>query len=575
MELLNHPSIFKKPPFTTNPSSSNHFNTFFPFPSARNFQISAHFRRHSKRRNSLRKKLSDEQKVSSDTDTTNLQYPFHITDESYLNNSSIDSVEKSKLVMWSKLESWVDQYKKEVEFWGVGSSPIFTVFQDIQGNVKNVVINEDEILRRNRVEPSFYNKRNELGEEVKSTISYAKRLGKEIEIGGYKFPSNSSIAKVVVSGRESGFVDGVRSFVVRPEMYTKLPRIGIGIVCSFFVFWFVKEILFVKNSVVELTREEKEMLRRKMKLRMEKEKLESGSVEVLPVVVNRVMESTVRPQLDKQELMNSFSKAKTPGEELMLPHSSSCVDHETRRFSKKLQEIKEMARHAREIERKSREEHEIVDEDVSTDLEDSEIHSHVSDLSDGDSVKSMDVNATRERPSVEYSPTIENGSIPGRTSIKASENNNFQVPDLDSSAEGSGNGVQSQRDGIRSEPSSLRSIVTEEENQSSENLTIEPQSVDVQPLLEGTFLHPLENSKSKIPAPASTVEGSENGMNTQWDLNNRESNTLQSMGRSQEIPSTDLPDGETYGSNKQPIKVKPKIMLTVKEAREYLSQKRE
>ena len=37
---------------------------------------------------------------------------------------------KSKIlresVLWNKLENWVDQYKKDVEYWGVGSGPIFT-----------------------------------------------------------------------------------------------------------------------------------------------------------------------------------------------------------------------------------------------------------------------------------------------------------------------------------------------------------------------------------------------------------------------------------------------------------------
>ncbi|KAF5185584.1 Embryo defective [Thalictrum thalictroides] len=579
-----YPGFFLKIPFSTSSSFSN----------GQNFRISAHFGGHSKRRNSLRKKLKEEQKVSPDTDSIDSgsnyqQFPVYLPDEIQLsgnleeNNSSSD-LEKSKLstdsVLWSKFENWVDQYKKDAEFWGIGSGPVFTVFQDVDGNVEKVSVNEDEIFRRSGNEPSFLKQEGSM--DVSSKISYAKRLAGYIEKGECKVPKNSSITKIVVSGQEFGFVSGLRSAILQPHMLSKIPRMGFAIICSFFVFWLVREIFIVKNNAVELTRGEKEMLRRKMKLRMEKEKLGTGSVELLPNVPKPVMGSTVRPLLDKQELMKNISKAKASGEELRLPRSSSSLDDEGRNFNDKIQEIKEMARHARELEQKSKEVPENVLEEVSDEIEDLEIHKelHVSnfhDVSNRNSVKPITINANREASSVDVPLAVDIGSSLEQAFIDASENRDSQVSALASTIRGSGNGMKIQSDPNRRKSGTSHLMDTKEENQSCDNPTgkplyvDDPVTVDVGSLLEGS-VHASENGDSQGP-PASIVEGSEHGLKSQQDLNRRDSITLQLMDTKDEVKSSDASYDETYNSKRSSAKMKPKIILTVKEAREYLSQK--
>ena len=138
------------------------FSLYLRLSSSRKFQISAHFARPATRRNSLRKKLNEQQQErqqvrhnpQTNDPSPDFRNPVHHFDDinSFQSNSakevensaSSDNVKgsKSKVLgesaLWNKLESWVDQYKEDSEFWGIGSSPIFTVYQDSDDNVEGV-----------------------------------------------------------------------------------------------------------------------------------------------------------------------------------------------------------------------------------------------------------------------------------------------------------------------------------------------------------------------------------------------------------------------------------------------------
>ncbi|XP_010267617.1 PREDICTED: uncharacterized protein LOC104604789 isoform X2 [Nelumbo nucifera] len=433
-------------------SSRSHFSV-----DGRKLLVSAHFRRHSNRRNSLRKKLTDEQQVRRNLDSfdpdSNFQNLRVISDEtessqsnrncgnssdsctgaiiaesslSNLNYGTSDegsfvmsreniadfsAVEKTKFlsdsVLWSKLENWVDQYKNDVEFWGIGSGSVFTIFQDLEGNVERVSVNEDEILRRSRVVPWAFRQQglSDNFTDVNFKISYAKRLAREIEAGEYKIPKNSSIAKFVVSGKESGFINGFRAVTFQPHLFAKLSRVGFAMLCGSLVFLAVKKLLVGGDDGPALTREEKEMLRRKMKSRMEKGKMEKGSVEVLPDASEPLMESAERPRLDKQELMKSILKARTSETKLALLDSSNTPTAKSIGFDDKIQEIREMARLAQELEQQDsstldrKERNELVHEDISTDMENGNGHEEVgvrflNSFTTRDSGKPIDSNGT-------------------------------------------------------------------------------------------------------------------------------------------------------------------------------------
>ncbi|XP_016463946.1 uncharacterized protein LOC107786946 [Nicotiana tabacum] len=352
-----------------------------PFSNPSRFQISAHFGRRTKRQNYLRKKLTQHQQQQV-IETPIIHFPsFENIDEKSMSNSIIQNPssenfqfgsesgdEKSKIlvsdtgvelktkalgesVLWNKLESWVEQYKKDTEFWGIGTGPIFTVFQDSEGKVKRVAVNEDEILKRSRIDPTLYpNAKIEEHEDVKAKISFADVLAREMENGKSLLPKNSSVAKFVVSGEEkSNTVSGLSTFTLNPGLSKKLPRVGFVVFCGFVLIWAVKKMFITGNhGEEEYSRLEKEMLRRKMKARKEREKTVKGEVEVIQEPDSMSLE---KPRLDKLQLRSSIEKAMGFDASLTLPEQFQNEQFEDAEFYDKIQEIRKMARHVREQEK--------------------------------------------------------------------------------------------------------------------------------------------------------------------------------------------------------------------------------
>ncbi|GAV77897.1 hypothetical protein CFOL_v3_21365 [Cephalotus follicularis] len=339
--------------------------------STRKFQTFAHFGGPTSRRNSLRKKLFDDQKVHEDPifldpnsscsyikrfgeDLSGVSVEKSDIDDIVVVESSGVNESKTKplgeSVLLSKLENWVDQYKKDSEYWGIGSGPIFTVFQDLKGNVERVLVNEDEILKRSRVE------RQEIGDSigVEYKIFYAKSLAREIEGGSNVIPRNSLVSKFVVSGGKSSFVNIFRSVNLQPDFLPKVSKVGRMVLFGFIAIWAFKKLFDIGKKEVEHTDVEKEMMRRKLKARreMEKEKEMSvkGSVEVVEESAEPAVMSFEKPKLDKQGLINSILKAKASKHKVALLDSSSFRASKSVDFDDKIQEIREMARQARQIE---------------------------------------------------------------------------------------------------------------------------------------------------------------------------------------------------------------------------------
>ncbi|XP_051119937.1 uncharacterized protein LOC127243807 isoform X2 [Andrographis paniculata] len=249
-------------------------------------------------------------------------------------------------MMWNKLESWVEQYKKDLEFWGIGTRPIFIVYQDSGGTVERVVVDEEEILRRSRVDPQLDNESEEM-DEVNFKISFAKDLAREMENGGTVISKNSSVAKFLPTGEESKLMETINGVALKPGLISRMSRVGVLVLCSVYVIWAIGKRLTTKKDDRKYTRLEKEMLRRKIKAREQKEKLVMDSVEVVKAPKEHETLSLARPNLDKEALMNSIIEVKKSNSKLKLAEEST---HEQKEFEAKLEEIRAMARHARETE---------------------------------------------------------------------------------------------------------------------------------------------------------------------------------------------------------------------------------
>ncbi|RZR76898.1 hypothetical protein BHM03_00001798 [Ensete ventricosum] len=336
-------------------------------------QISARFRRPLRRRNTLREKLlpSAVEQVRRVPQTLDPVLDLELSEgfsgeledlrtgvDADRRNEIVEAVgsvsgdsSEKKSVLWDKLESWVDQYKADSEFWGVGTGPIFMIYQDSDRKIVRVLVNEDEIIKRNQIRASFLEEEEvvEGATDVNAKIFRAKLIAKMIEGGEYALPRNSSVVKFVVEGKKLSFADGIHSISLRAQPFLKMfPRMGFMLFCSCCVLWAIAK-FFVQNEKVELSRQEAKMLKRKIKLRMEREKMEKGTVKVLDDAHEFPVSS--RPQLDINELMKSIVKAKASTDKSFITDSSSHLNVTTQSFDDKVREIREMARKVREQER--------------------------------------------------------------------------------------------------------------------------------------------------------------------------------------------------------------------------------
>ncbi|KAB2595854.1 hypothetical protein D8674_031304 [Pyrus ussuriensis x Pyrus communis] len=202
----------------------------------------------------------------------------------------------------------MEQSRRDTEYWGIGSGHIFTVVQDSDGSVKAVSVNEDEILRRSR---------------VNLKILQAESLAREMERGNNGIQRNSSIAKFGNEGE--GLVKEIQGFTLGSELIPKLSRVGRLVLYGFIALWALKKLFTFGNNEERYSELEKEMMRRKIKARKEKEIFE------LMKVIGRGKSSNGNPALQ------------------VSPSSMTTAEYTD--FDDTVQEIsiRNMARQAREI----------------------------------------------------------------------------------------------------------------------------------------------------------------------------------------------------------------------------------
>ncbi|CAF2060003.1 hypothetical protein Bca4012_100059 [Brassica carinata] len=310
-------------------------------------RVSARFREPSRRRNSLRKKIIGDEnfRIPSDTGTKtrNETQNLEPSDDVLVELSRKDKILPDSNLL-NELEDWVTRYKKEAEFWGIGSNPIFTVYQDSNGNVERVDVDEDEVLRRRSSLEDV--------DSVRDKVLYAKELAERMENGEDVIRKDSSLVKFVSSSSEKEevqFVSSIQSAILRLDLVPKLPAIGRAVLCGYIGLWLLKTVFVYRksNEVDECSELEKEMMRRKMKAWKEKEVMEKGTVEVLQ---EKPLVSFEKPKFDREELMSSISKVKGSEKKLNALDSPQVESGESMEFENKIHEIKAMARRAREIE---------------------------------------------------------------------------------------------------------------------------------------------------------------------------------------------------------------------------------
>lgn len=357
--FLNFSSLSSNPKKKlTNKRTQHRFNSpisEFPYHRASILRVSARFGEPSsqrRRRNSLRKKIIGDENwriPSSDpgTKTPNQNHNLDRSDDVLVELSRKDEILPDSNLL-NELEDWVTRYKKEAEYWGIGSNPIFTVYQDSSEDVERVEVDEEEVLRRGSSREDV--------ESVRDKVLYAKKLAQQMENGESVIRKDSSLVKFVSSSSDDEkeevlFVSSIRNAVLRLDLVPKLPAIGRAVLGGYIGLWLLKTVfVYRKSNEVECSELEKEMMRRKMKARKEKEVMEKGTVEVLQEEEGLEKPKFEKPKFDRDELMSSISKVKGSEKKLELWDSSQVESGESMEFDNKIDEIKAMARRAREIE---------------------------------------------------------------------------------------------------------------------------------------------------------------------------------------------------------------------------------
>lgn len=494
---------------------------------ASRFRISAHFGRPPSRRNSLRKKLLHNQKVRQNLialdPASDFGDPLRSFDDkwnfqenqsdvnvkdNFLNSGFVDtgdlvecsdkelklkSLGESPLVI--EMEDWLNRYKKDTGYWGIGSGPIFTVFKDLNGNVERVEVNEDEILRRSRVDKGKF----EDLTDVHSKILHAKSLAKEVETGKSEISENSSVAKFVLLNGESGLANRIRSVILRPDFVPKLSWAGRNIFYGFIVLLVVKKVFTFGNKEVHLTELDKEMMRRKIKSRSEKELLEKGCIEVVKEASELPAVSIRKPELDKQKLLTNILNATASKDKVALLDSSSTHNVDSIDIDDKIKEVREMAKQAREIE---------------------------------GSEQCLEGKDEKEKQ-------------PGNEEMY----NEMEVIEK-----------------LKNDMSFISSVPSR--NNCETDVSIESAKTDFPESVVS-----VENAAVQASS-SSKIEVSENMQNTSQDLKLRE-NMQHLMVTEEVIQSSDISGGKSCMKKDGPFGTKPRVIRSVKEAREFLSRERE
>ncbi|KAG4379654.1 hypothetical protein GLYMA_16G024100v4 [Glycine max] len=256
--------------------------------------------------------------------------------------------------------------------------------------------------------------------EVRSKILNAKNIAREMESGNNVIARNSSVAKFVVEGKEEGggFVKAVQGFVAKPRLLPRLSWVGRKVLYVLVVVWVVKK-LFVafgeRDKEVEYTATEKEMMRRKIKAREEKEKLTKRAVEVVVESSEAPVVDIKKPKLDKEQLRNSILKVTGSADKLVVHDSSDKVKTRSTEMDYKVQEIREMARQARKIEGSNgvvgNRDMETDDPVIEISSDDSEQYDGLSNHQNEVSKETTDSNTIMQSVSVDVPESIDNSVL--------------------------------------------------------------------------------------------------------------------------------------------------------------------
>ncbi|KAG6550131.1 hypothetical protein Mapa_008087 [Marchantia paleacea] len=262
-----------------------------------------------------------------------------------------ESLESKRKRFLHNLREQHQVYKADREEWGIGLNPIFTVYEDAQGNRYKVDVDEDEIWLRSGVDPLFPQFADDEAREVgERNIAKANSLARKIVEGVYEPNELSVLYKFQKAGQETtvGSVrwdsgkDTSQKYLPSPLQKINFVTIfALAVVGGFAYKWWTGRKPKVPNPVVD-EQEARLMKMRKLKAKMnQKQVIENPEViEEDPSKKGGDAKGNKREPPEVEAKNAVVDVTPNQGPEL----KPSFEDGE---FQKKVEEIRAMARQAR------------------------------------------------------------------------------------------------------------------------------------------------------------------------------------------------------------------------------------
>lgn len=176
-------------------------------------------------------------------------------------------------------------YRKDVDYWGLGTKPIFTVYQGANDRVTRVEINRDEVLRRSGLEPLLPQLDDaDSRAEADLKLARAQVLAREIEAGIRDPPVGSTIfdfrkdeqavgKKLGVAGASAGrgglmfLIGEAGKAVQKTPPWVKHTIFGVMFVYLFFLVWGARVLVSEELEKEKQQKDQKEREERLLKMR--------------------------------------------------------------------------------------------------------------------------------------------------------------------------------------------------------------------------------------------------------------------------------------------------------------------
>ncbi|CAM0910521.1 unnamed protein product [Alopecurus aequalis] len=219
-------------------------------------------------------------------------------DDKLENSDCLDAGRSGNVVAESNLDDAkdLDRDAEESHFCGTGSGPVFSVYEDPDGNAVHVEVNEDEIVSRCATADG------EGSADLQSMLSRARVMAMEFESGEREVPTNGSLVRFVATEKKKPHVVDADVSIVQTNgaSLRAVSWSGFATVCGICIVFIASKLIW---------RNVKTLFSRPIP-GTKAGQFDKGNIKVISNAHIFPGDLLGRPQLERSELMNNLKKAK-------------------------------------------------------------------------------------------------------------------------------------------------------------------------------------------------------------------------------------------------------------------------